>query len=155
MTVEHETAVAIGRIGDKCQRCPRFPGKGHASNIDIRVRQHICQMPAKRVIANLTHEGAGITQARDRRGDVGRRATGRLDKTGGVAHGDAHLQRHEVDQQFTKGQNRHTAFLSRFCLPATRRQLNLTANLMGVHSIRSLAGVRHRDDQHQGQTLVV
>ena len=53
-------------------------------------------MPAEGIVADLAHEGAGESKTGDSRGHVGRRATRRLDESGGIADGHAHFQRHEV-----------------------------------------------------------
>ena len=97
MAIEHEAAVAVGCVGDKSQRCARRVGICDAVDVHIFRRQHSSQVMTKGVVADLPHESGGITQARHSRGDIGWRAAGRLDETGGFADCDAHLERHEID----------------------------------------------------------
>ena len=102
MTVKHETAIAIGGIGDECQCRARLAGIGKAADIDRFRGENAGQVMAEGIIADLAHEGAGIAKTGDSGGDIGGRATGRLDEAGGIAHGHAHLERDKVDQEFAE-----------------------------------------------------
>ena len=97
MTVEHEAAVAIGGVGDESQGGARFTREGQAGDVHSFGGQHVSQVAAKRIIADLTHKSGGIAQAGESGGDIGRGATGRFDESRSIADRHAHLQRHKVD----------------------------------------------------------
>jgi hypothetical protein len=102
VAVEHELALAVGAQGDEGKRGARARVEDDAAAVDAVVAEDGGEHAAELVVAELANEGGPATEARDRDGDVGGRAPGRLEEGRRLGQRDPRHGRHEVYQHLAE-----------------------------------------------------
>jgi hypothetical protein len=102
VAVEHELALPVGAQGDEGERGARAGVEDDAAVVDAVVAEDGGEHAAELVVAELADKGGPAAEARDRDGDVGGRAPGRLEEGRRLRQRDPRHGGHEVYQHLAE-----------------------------------------------------